>query len=115
MCAAGQLPWVRGAFLIPTQLLASMAASGVVLGIFPGPLSALTTLTNGTSITQGVFIEMFLTSQLVITVLMLAAEKTKATFIAPVGIGLALFIAELTGRDPSALFAFRSHQTPCSH
>lgn len=28
---------------------------------------------------------------------MLAAEKTKATFVAPVGIGLALFVAELMG------------------
>lgn len=28
---------------------------------------------------------------------MLAAEKTKATFIAPIGIGLALFVAELAG------------------
>lgn len=28
---------------------------------------------------------------------MLAAEKSRATFIAPVGIGLALFVAEMTG------------------
>jgi len=28
---------------------------------------------------------------------MLATEKSKATFIAPIGIGLALFIAELSG------------------
>ena len=28
---------------------------------------------------------------------MLAAEKHKATFLAPIGIGLALFIAELSG------------------
>lgn len=46
---------------------------------------------------QGLFIEMFLTAQLVFTIFMLAAEKHKATFIAPVGIGLSLFIAELTG------------------
>ncbi|KAF1350359.1 hypothetical protein EJ07DRAFT_169298 [Lizonia empirigonia] len=36
-------------------------------------------------------------AQLVFTIFMLAAEKHKGTFIAPVGIGLALFIAELTG------------------
>lgn len=29
---------------------------------------------------------------------MLAAEKHKGTFLAPIGIGLALFIAELAGR-----------------
>lgn len=40
---------------------------------------------------------MFLTAELVFTILMLAAEKHKGTFLAPVGIGLALFIAELAG------------------
>ncbi|KAL9060113.1 MAG: hypothetical protein Q9206_001158 [Seirophora lacunosa] len=51
----------------------------------------------GTSVAQGLFIEMFLTAQLVFTIFMLAAEKHKATYIAPVGIGLSLFVAELTG------------------
>ena len=68
--------------------------------MFPGPMPVETTLSHGTSIAQGLFIEMFLTAFLTITVLMLAAEKTKATFIAPVGIGLALFVAELTGDYP---------------
>ena len=40
---------------------------------------------------------MFLTAELVFTIFMLAAEKHKGTFIAPIGIGLALFIAELSG------------------
>jgi len=40
---------------------------------------------------------MFLTAELVFTIFMLAAEKHKGTFIAPIGIGLSLFIAELTG------------------
>lgn len=40
---------------------------------------------------------MFLTFQLVFTIFMLAAEKHKSTFLAPVGIGISLFIAELTG------------------
>jgi len=47
--------------------------------------------------TQGLFLEMFLTAELVFTICMLAAEKHKATYLAPVGIGLALFIAELAG------------------
>lgn len=42
-------------------------------------------------------IEMFLTAELVFTIFMLAAEKHKGTFLAPVGIGLALFVAELAG------------------
>jgi len=40
---------------------------------------------------------MFLTAELVFTIFMLAAEKHKGTFLAPIGIGLALFIAELSG------------------
>jgi aquaporin related protein len=46
---------------------------------------------------QGVFIEALLTAELVFTIFMLAKEKHRATFIAPVGIGLALFIAEMVG------------------
>lgn len=44
---------------------------------------------------QGVWIEALCTALLVFTIIMLAKEKHRATFIAPVGIGLALFIAEL--------------------
>lgn len=74
-----------------------MASAGVVSALFPGPMNVATTLSNGCSITQGLFIEMFLTAQLVFTIFLLAAEKHRATFIAPIGIGLALFIAELPG------------------
>ncbi|MCJ1231241.1 hypothetical protein MMC12_007918 [Toensbergia leucococca] len=97
MCISGTLPWVRGLFLFPAQMLGGMVAAALVSCMFPGPLAVNTTLTNGTSIAQGVFIEMILTTELVFTVLMLAAEKSKTTFIAPLGIGLALFVAELTG------------------
>lgn len=37
------------------------------------------------------------------TIFMLAAEKHKATFIAPVGIGLSLFVAELSGQCTEGL------------
>ena len=66
--------------------------------MFPADIADVkTTLATGTSVTQGLFIEMFLTCQLIISVLMLAAEKSKTTFIAPVGIGLSFFVAELAG------------------
>ena len=97
MTLVGALSWVRGALLVVSQILGGMAAAGVVLALFPGPLKVRTSLGGGTSVTQGLFIEMFLTAQLVFTIFMLAAEKHKATYIAPVGIGLSLFIAELTG------------------
>jgi aquaporin rerated protein, other eukaryote len=40
---------------------------------------------------------MFLTAQLILMVFMLAVEKHKSTFLAPVGIGLTLFTAHLVG------------------
>jgi aquaporin related protein len=56
-----------------------------------------TTLSETTTIAQGVIIEMLLTTQLVFTIFMLAVEKHAGNFIAPFDIGLSLFIAELTG------------------
>ncbi|KAG9388121.1 Aquaporin [Pyrenophora tritici-repentis] len=85
MCLIGALPWVRGALLFVTQILGGMAAAGLVSCMFPGELNVRTKLGGGTTITQGLFIEMFLTAQLVFTIFMLAAEKHKGTFIAPVG------------------------------
>jgi aquaporin related protein len=41
---------------------------------------------------------MFLTTQLVIAVLMLSVIKHKATYLAPLGIGIALFVAHLSGK-----------------
>ena len=38
-----------------------------------------------------------MTAELVLTVLMLAAEKHKGTYLAPVGIGLSLFVIMLVG------------------
>lgn len=115
--------WVTRAFgawralcLFVAQILGAIAAAGMVLAIFPAPLNVQTTLSDGTSIAQGYMIEMLMTAELVFTyvgappllgrvgltwgfgsILMLAKEKHKATFIAPVGIGLALFVAELAG------------------
>ncbi|KAK3110325.1 Aquaporin-1 [Teratosphaeriaceae sp. CCFEE 6253] len=93
----GAVPWTRAGLVFIGQILGSIAASGVVSGLFPGGLNVATTLGGGTSIVQGLFIEMFLTALLVFTILMLAAEKHKGTFLAPIGIGLALFVAELAG------------------
>jgi aquaporin related protein len=97
MCLIGALPWVRGCLLFVVQLLGGITASALVACMFPGDLDVQTSLGGGTSITQGLFIEMMLTAQLIFTIFMLAAEKHKGTFIAPVGIGLSLFVAELTG------------------
>ncbi|KAG4218754.1 hypothetical protein PC116_g32766 [Phytophthora cactorum] len=67
--------------------------------MFPGDIAAVNTiLAPGVNLAQGVFAEMFFTSYLVFVILMLAAEKSKDTYLAPLGIGLALFVAEIPGK-----------------
>ncbi|KIW35609.1 uncharacterized protein PV07_02295 [Cladophialophora immunda] len=97
LCLIGAVPFIRGALVFIAQMLGAIASAGVVKALFPGPLAVTTSLSGGTNKAQGLFIEMFLTAQLVFTIFMLAAEKHKGTFLAPVGIGLSLFIAELAG------------------
>jgi len=107
MVVAGQLPFIRSLFLVPAQLLACMCAGGIVQAMFPGDISAVnTSLSQDTSIAQGVFIEMFMTAELVFVVLMLAAEKSKSTFLAPIGIGLALFVAMMGGTFSVSLLGY---------
>ncbi|RYO78388.1 hypothetical protein DL766_009207 [Monosporascus sp. MC13-8B] len=89
---------ISGGLLNPAATLAMMVVGAVsVLRGPPGKLNVRTGLGGGTTTSQGLFIEMFLTAQLVFTRLMLGAEKHRGTFIAPVGIGLSLFVAELMG------------------
>jgi aquaporin related protein len=97
LCLIGAVPARRGALVFVAQLLGGIAAAGVVSALFPGPLPVAVRLGGGTSIAQGLFIEMFLTAELIFTIIMLAAKKHKSTFIAPVGIGLSLLICHLTG------------------
>jgi aquaporin related protein len=86
-----------------------MCAGGLVEAMFPGDISQVnTSVSAGTSIAQGLFIEMFMTAELTFVVLMLAAEKSKDTFLAPIGIGLALFVAMMGG----AFYSTHSF-TPC--
>ena len=97
MVIVGAVPPVRGALVVVSQIIGAIAAAGIVSVMFPGQLNVRTSLGARTSKAQGLFIEMFLTAELVFAIFMLAAEKHKGTFIAPIGIGLALFIAELAG------------------
>lgn len=91
------MPIPRALICVLAQVLGSIAAAGLASGLLPGTLNAQTTIGNGITNVEGMFLEMFLTAQLIITILMLAVEKTKATFLAPLGIGGALFIDHLVG------------------
>jgi aquaporin related protein len=93
----GGLPAIRSVVIVIAQILGGICAAAVVSALFPGDLNVETTLGGGANTAQGLFIEMFLTSQLVFVVIMLAVVKHKSTFLAPVGIGLTFFLTELCG------------------
>lgn len=57
------------------QFLASIVAAAILDGLTPGQLSVGVALGQGTSVAQGLFIEMFTTAALTMSVLMLAAGK----------------------------------------
>ncbi|KAK0625925.1 aquaporin-like protein [Immersiella caudata] len=93
----GGLSAVRSAVVVAAQLLAGICAAGVVSGLYPGDMAVDTGLGAGTSTAQGLFIEVFLTTELVFVILMVAAEKHKATFMAPLAIGGAFTLTQLVG------------------
>jgi aquaporin related protein len=97
MALIGAITWVRCAMLCIAQTIATIAASYIVCALFNGGLNVGTQLGGGTSPAQGVIIEMLLTAQLTFTIFMLAAEEHDGTYLAPIGIGLSLFVAELIG------------------
>lgn len=88
----------KSVVIFVAEILGAICASALVKGLLPGHEVVHTVqLGQGMSIAMGLFLEVFLTAQLVFALCMLAAEKTKSTFIAPIGIGLALFICMLVG------------------
>lgn len=95
----GTLGWFQLVHLTIAQFLGGIAAAALTTGILPGNINARTTLANGTNVAQGFWLEFFLTCQLILAIFLLAAEKHRGTFLAPVGIGLALFLAELLGTN----------------
>lgn len=86
------------------QFLGAIAAAGLVSGLLPGSLQAENALASGATTIQGLILETLLTAELVMTIIMLAVEKSRTSFIAPLAIGLALFIAHLIGMSLMQLF-----------
>jgi len=100
LCLLGIVPPIRSILIFLAEIIGAIAAAGLVKGLFPGDAVYFNIqLVNNTSIAQGLFIEMFLTAQLVFAMIMLAVERTKSTFLAPVGVGLALFVVMLVGTN----------------
>lgn len=70
---------VRASLLLVAQLTGSIFSSFLVSVMFPTNFNVRTTLSSGTSLARGVFIEAVLTAELVFTIFMLAKEKHKGT------------------------------------
>ncbi|KAL8280273.1 hypothetical protein RQP46_007387 [Phenoliferia psychrophenolica] len=85
----------RLAMIVPAQMAGGACAGALAKVLTLGEFGVENTLAPGITIAQGLFIEMFTTALLCFTVLMCAAEKSKGAFLAPVAIGLALFIGHL--------------------
>ncbi|KDE06159.1 hypothetical protein MVLG_03574 [Microbotryum lychnidis-dioicae p1A1 Lamole] len=91
----GGLSSRRAVGVVIAQLLGGIAAAGLSKGVTLGTFSVQNSLVVGLSSGKGLVIEMLTTALLCFTVLMLAAEKSRSTFLAPVAIGLALFVGHL--------------------
>ncbi|RMZ66242.1 MIP family channel [Pyrenophora seminiperda CCB06] len=86
-----KIRWTRALHTVAAQIIASMTAAGFISALLPGPLTITTQLDPSMSVTRGLFLEAFVTSQLILTILMLEGGPSK-----PFYIGLALFIAEIS-------------------
>jgi aquaporin related protein len=73
-----------------SQLIAGIAAAGFVSALLPGPLIIATTLDSSISVARGLFLEAFVTSMLILTILMLDGGPSK-----PMYIGMSLFVAQI--------------------
>ncbi|PHH92922.1 hypothetical protein CDD83_3412 [Cordyceps sp. RAO-2017] len=93
----GAVKPLRALMIVPAQLAAGIAAAAMTFALVPGKLLVESKLAPGVSVVQGLFMEMFLTSQLVVTVYFLAVEKHRATFLAPLGIGASVFVGHMAG------------------
>ncbi|KAI5199308.1 hypothetical protein E4T39_06285 [Aureobasidium subglaciale] len=91
----GVLTTVRAIMLFGAQLIGGIIGAALVLALTPAGSGGVdvvnTTVSDQVSYQQAFFLEFLGTSILVFSVLMLAVEKHRATYLAPVGIGLTLF------------------------
>lgn len=57
MMLVGATGYVRGALITVAQILGGISAAAVIAAMLPGPLAVRTSLSGGTSVVQGLFIE----------------------------------------------------------
>ncbi|KWU42127.1 aquaporin-like protein, partial [Rhodotorula sp. JG-1b] len=95
MLLVGALSPLRAAILAFVQLLGGIVGTALLDALTPGTLNVRTTLAPGMSVSRGLFLEATMTALLMLAILLLAAEKSRVTYQAPLPIGLALFISQL--------------------
>ncbi|KAK6388454.1 Aquaporin-1 [Oleoguttula sp. CCFEE 5521] len=94
----GALSWTRAFVVFWAQMIGALLAGGFVDLLLPGPLTVVTHFDHDDfGAVRAVFLEAFLTFVLIMTIMFLAVEKHRGTFLAPLAIGLTLFVAELVG------------------
>jgi len=91
----GKIRPLRALLLVVAQVVAGIAAAGLTIGLVNEGLYVRCSLADGVTIPRGLFIETFMTAQLVLTVLMMAVEKNENVTIAALAIGLSVFIAHI--------------------
>ncbi|KAJ3105447.1 hypothetical protein HDU97_008063 [Phlyctochytrium planicorne] len=94
----GKMPLRKAGIYVVSELLGATFAAFVVALIYPGAWSnfgGANTVFAPASAIQAILLEAILTSGLVLVVLFIAVEKSKATFLAPLLIGLYVYLAHL--------------------
>lgn len=89
------LSFVRGLLLMVVQFAGSIVAGFLASGMYPQQIMATPLIATNTS--KAFFIEGFLTTLLVLSVFFMAVEINRASFLTPLGLGLALFVVQLVG------------------
>lgn len=102
---------LRAFLLLSAQIAGSIFSSYLVSVLFPTPFNVRTTLSTGTSLAQGVFIEAVLTAELVFTIFMLAKEKHKGEFLLLLSLCCCLLI--LLSSDVHCTRRYRSRALHC--
>ncbi|RUS34177.1 aquaporin-like protein [Jimgerdemannia flammicorona] len=102
---------VKGGLYLFAELAGATVGAGLLDAVTPGPLLGVNALGREITPFQATVLEAICTSILVLSVLFLAVEKSKTNVLAPIGIGFAVFVANLiatpwtgTGINPARSF-----------
>ncbi|CAI5301885.1 ASB_HP2_G0035330.mRNA.1.CDS.1 [Saccharomyces cerevisiae] len=110
LCLARAISPARCVVMWFPQIIAGMAAGGAASAMTPGKVLFTNALGLGCSRSRGLFLEMFGTAVLCLTVLMTAVEKRETNFMAALPIGISLFMTHmaLTGYTGTGVNPARS-------